>query len=31
MISLSDFRALVTHVLNELGHPYVSADAIGRT
>lgn len=28
MISLSDFRALVTHVLNELGHPYVSADAI---
>ncbi len=28
MISLSDFRALVTHILNELGHPYVSADAI---
>ncbi len=28
MISLSDFKALVTHVLNELGHPYVSADAI---
>lgn len=28
MISLSDFRALVTHVLNEIGHPYVSADAI---
>jgi len=28
MISLTDFRALTTHVLNELGHPYVSADAI---
>lgn len=28
MISLSDFKALVTHVLNELGGPYVSADAI---
>lgn len=28
MISLSDFKTLVTHVLNEIGHPYVSADAI---
>ncbi len=28
MISLTDFKALVTHVLNELGAPYVSADAI---
>ncbi len=28
MISLSDFKTLVTHVLNGLGGPYVSADAI---
>ncbi len=28
MISLSDFKALITHVLNELGGPYVSADAV---
>lgn len=28
MISLSDFKALVTHVLNELGGPYISPDAM---
>ena len=28
MISLTDFKALTTHVLNELGHPYATADSI---
>lgn len=28
MISIKDFKSLVTHVLNVLGHPYVSPDAI---
>lgn len=28
MISLSDFKSLVTHVLNYIGHPYLSPDAI---
>ena len=28
MISLSDFRTLVTHILNAMGHPYISPDAV---
>jgi hypothetical protein len=28
MIHLGDFKTLVTHVVNAMGHPYVSPDAI---
>jgi len=28
MISLSDYKTLISHVLNELGGPYISPDAI---